>query len=283
VAYESIILGLFTIFRGERLDREKRTISHRLQPRRLHWARPDRERFIPVSERVGDWNWANVQSAGGCCLVVGDQLYFYVSGRRGVPGTTDPGTCSTGLAMLRRDGFVSMSDGSDGRGVRRTETALPRGTRVTRPVTLKGRILFVNARITGEPGRADREGEVIVPTAPRSAFRSAAIERSWRYRGRKRATCRRWRGGRCGFVSRSRTASCTRSGSALRPPAPAGDTWLRGDPALPDWPTSERCSRAGPLLAWCGLDTPTLCVCARELALRPASRPRALPGQTTIC
>ena len=31
----------------------------------------------------GDWNWANVQSAGGGCPVVGDRLYFYVSGRRG--------------------------------------------------------------------------------------------------------------------------------------------------------------------------------------------------------
>ena len=166
VAYESIILGLFTIFRGERLDREKpNDICIGYSRDGFHWARPDRERFIPVSERVGDWNWANVQSAGGCCLVVGDQLYFYVSGRRGVPGTTDPGTCSTGLALLRRDGFVSMSDGSDGSGVRRTETALPRGTLVTRPVTFKGRFLFVNARITGElrVELLDREGEVIAP------------------------------------------------------------------------------------------------------------------------
>ena len=49
-----------------------------------------------------------MQSAGGCCLVVGDQLYFYVSGRQGRPGTSDPGVCSTGLATLRRDGFASM-------------------------------------------------------------------------------------------------------------------------------------------------------------------------------
>jgi len=97
--------------------------------------------------------------------VVGDRLYFYVSGRRGVPGTTDPGTCSTGLAMLRRDGFVSMSDEDDGTGVRRTQTALPRGTLVTRPVTFKGRFLFVNARLTGEMRVEilDREGQVIAP------------------------------------------------------------------------------------------------------------------------
>jgi hypothetical protein len=175
VAYESIILGLFTIFRGERLDREKpNDLCVGYSRDGFHWARPDRERFIPVSERVGDWNWGNVQSAGGCCLVVGDQLYFYVSGRRGVPGTTDPGSCSTGLATLRRDGFVSMSDGGDGTGVSRTDTALPRGTLVTRPVTFKGRFVFVNARITGElrVEILDREGEVI---APYSAERCAPV------------------------------------------------------------------------------------------------------------
>jgi len=31
----------------------------------FHWHRPDREAFIPVSENYGDWNWGNVQSAGG--------------------------------------------------------------------------------------------------------------------------------------------------------------------------------------------------------------------------
>ena len=31
--------------------------------------------FVPCSERRGDWNWGNVQSAGGVCLVVeGDEL-----------------------------------------------------------------------------------------------------------------------------------------------------------------------------------------------------------------
>ena len=166
VAYESIVLGLFTIFRGERLDREKpNDICVGYSRDGFHWARPDREAFIPVSERVGDWNWANVQSAGGCCLVVGDRLYFYVSGRHGVPGTTDPGVCSTGLATLRRDGFASMSDRDDGRGVRRTHTALPRGTLVTRPVTFNGRFLFVNARLAGElrVELLNREGEVLEP------------------------------------------------------------------------------------------------------------------------
>jgi hypothetical protein len=165
VAYESIMLGLFTIFRGERTDREKpNDICVGYSRDGFHWARPDRQRFIAVSERVGDWNWANVQSAGGCCLVVGDRLYFYVSGRRGVPGSSDPGVCSTGLATLRRDGFVSMEDSDDEPGVR-AQLALPRGTLVTRPIVFNGRFLFVNASIAGElrVEVLDKEGGVIAP------------------------------------------------------------------------------------------------------------------------
>jgi hypothetical protein len=165
VAYESILLGLFTIFRGERTDREKpNDLCVGYSRDGFHWARPDRGRFIPVSERVGDWNWANVQSAGGCCVVVGDRLHFYVSGRRGVPGSSDPGVCSTGVAMLRRDGFVSMDDRDDARAVR-SQRQLPPGTLVTRPLVFNGRFLFVNASVAGElrVEILDREGEVIAP------------------------------------------------------------------------------------------------------------------------
>src|SRR5262245_9557191 len=116
VAYESVILGLFGMWRGERYEREKpNDICVGFSRDGFHWDRPERRPFISVSEQVGAWNWANVQSAGGCCLVVGDRLFFYVSGRKGVPGTADPGVCSTGLATLRRDGFASMGDEA-GRG-----------------------------------------------------------------------------------------------------------------------------------------------------------------------
>jgi len=115
-AYESVLLGLFTMWRGEMNDREKpNDICVGFSRDGFHWWRPDRDAFIPVSEHVGDWNWANVQSAGGCCLIAGDTLRFYVSGRAGIPGTSVAGVCSTGLATLRRDGFASM----DGRGVQR--------------------------------------------------------------------------------------------------------------------------------------------------------------------
>src|SRR5205814_10415154 len=110
----------------------------------FHWSRPDRDAFIRVSEHVGDWNWANVQSAGGCCLIAGDTLRFYVSGRAGIPGTSVAGVCSTGLATLRRDGFASM----DGRG-----------TLVTRPLRFSGGHFFVNAARAGGSLRIGVEDE----------------------------------------------------------------------------------------------------------------------------
>jgi hypothetical protein len=165
VAYESLIVGLFTIFRGERGDREKpNEVCVGFSRDGFHWHRPDRTAFLPVSEHVGDWNWANVQSAGGCCLVVGDQLHFYVSGRRGVPGTNAPGICSTGLATLRRDGFASMDDPPPSSLVERIQPSPGPGVLVTRPVRFAGGHLFVNVDAPGGELRVDaldREGRVI--------------------------------------------------------------------------------------------------------------------------
>ncbi len=155
VAYESLMLGLFTIWRGQPRDRAKpNELCVGFSRDGFHWHRPERKPFIPVSEEQGDWNWGNVQSAGGCCLVVGDELYFYVSGRGGVPGSTASGTCTTGLATLRRDGFASLDAGDAG------------GSLTTRPVRFRGRFLFVNAAVPRGELRAevlDASGRVIAP------------------------------------------------------------------------------------------------------------------------
>jgi hypothetical protein len=166
VAYESVLLGLFTMFHGERTDREKpNDVWVGFSRDGFHWDRSNRHAFLPVSEHVGAWNWANVQSAGGGCLIVGDRLHFYVSGRQGVPGTNDPGVCSTGLATLRRDGFASM-ERSTAERVERISASTPPGTLITRPVTFDGRYLFVNANVAGAELRVellDREGRPIPP------------------------------------------------------------------------------------------------------------------------
>jgi hypothetical protein len=166
VAYESVLLGLFTIFRGEDKRREKpNDICLGFSRDGFHWDRSSRDAFIGVSEREGDWNWANVQSAGGCCLIVGDRLYFYVSGRQGIPGTDLPGKCSTGLATLRRDGFASLSDQWPA-GVPR-EIRGDRSSLITWPVKFRGRHLFVNADAGGEirVEILDAAGKVIAPYA----------------------------------------------------------------------------------------------------------------------
>jgi hypothetical protein len=155
VAYESLLLGLFSIWRGQPKDRAKpNEVCLGFSRDGFHWARPDRRAFLPVSEKYGDWNWGNVQSAGGGCLVVGDKLYFYVSGRAGVPGTSSSGVCTTSLATLRRDGFASLD-------AQQTE-----GSVTTRRLRFRGRHLFVNADARAGQLRAevlDADGKTVAP------------------------------------------------------------------------------------------------------------------------
>ncbi len=160
VAYESLMLGLFCIWQGPpNSDCAKFKIQKRnevlvgFSRDGFHWHRPDRRRFLTANETEGAWNWGNVQSVGGCCLVVGDKLYFYVSGRALSDRFWD-GNCNTGLATMRRDGFASMDASSDS------------GTLTTRVVTFKGKYLFVNVDAPKGELHAellDRDGKVISP------------------------------------------------------------------------------------------------------------------------
>src|SRR5262249_48104396 len=158
-----------TMFRGERTEREKpNDVCLGFSRDGFHWDRSNRRAFLPVSERVGAWNWANVQSAGGCCLVMGDRLYFYVSGRQGVPGTNYPRVSRRGVAAPRRGGFASMDRLPSPARVERINDGIPAGTLTTRPVTFSGEHLFVNANVQGAELRVevlDREGRVIPPYA----------------------------------------------------------------------------------------------------------------------
>jgi hypothetical protein len=158
VAYESLLIGLFSIWRGDRNIPPGRPkineVCTGFSRDGFHWSRPDRRAFLPVSERKGDWNWGNVQSAGGCFLVVGDKLYIYHSGRAGVPGKgkVRDTSGSTGLAILRRDGFASLDADEAG------------GTVTTRNVRFHGKHLFVNLEAANGELRAevlDQKGQVI--------------------------------------------------------------------------------------------------------------------------
>ena len=161
--YESLMLGLFSIWQGP----ENREVRDRGIQKRcdvllgfsrdgFHWARPGHDRFISANAQEGAWNWGNIQSVGGGCLVVGDKLYFCVSARPKDP-TGMHGRANTGLAVLRRDGFASVDGDTKG------------GTLTTRPVKFKGKYLFVNADCPEGDLRVevlDREGNAIKPFTP---------------------------------------------------------------------------------------------------------------------
>ena len=146
VAYESLMLGLFQILIDENdvamaAGRPKVTVLKTAFSRDgFHWSRPDHEPFIDATRTVGKWDRGYIQSVGGICAVMKDQLWFWYIGFKGDenrPGHSASlhSDFSTGIAYLRRDGFCSMStDGTSGNS----------GELITRPVTFSGRYLFVN-------------------------------------------------------------------------------------------------------------------------------------------
>lgn len=142
IAYESIMLGLYSVWQGPENGvcaklgiQKKNEIFLGYSRDGFHFSRPSFEPFMAVNETDGAWNWGNMQSINGVPLVVGDSLYFYSSGRQRNKIMWDSYT-STGLATLRRDGFVSMH-GDKG------------GYLTTEKIQFDGKHLFVNADVKG--------------------------------------------------------------------------------------------------------------------------------------
>lgn len=141
IGYESIMLGFYSAWAGPENDickrdgiQKRNVISLGYSRDGFHFARPTHQAFMDVNETEGAWNWGNMQSINGVPLVVGDSLYFYSSGRRLNDIMWDSYT-STGLATLRRDGFVSMQAGKK------------EGTLLTEKLSFDGNYLFVNADV----------------------------------------------------------------------------------------------------------------------------------------
>jgi hypothetical protein len=154
VGYESLMVGLYSIWRGQPDDRGKpNDIVLGYSRDGFHWDRPSRKPFISTDEDLS--KRTNVQPAGGGFLVVGDRLYFYVGARSGSGPRgwgNHSGEDSTYLATLRRDGFASMDAGEN------------EATLLTRPVRFAGRYLFVNANSEAGELRVeaiDSDGRVI--------------------------------------------------------------------------------------------------------------------------
>ena len=146
VGYESIMLGLFQITYGPENDVcETHGVPKitELQPMYsrdgYHFSRPYRDGFIPASLVKGTWDRGYIQSVGGVTIIHRDELWFYYIG---FPGDESPAgepaftngiyrNSGTGIAKLRRDGFVSLNGD---------------GTVLTRPVTFLGKeSMHINA------------------------------------------------------------------------------------------------------------------------------------------
>ncbi|PTX91527.1 glycosyl hydrolase family 32 [Opitutus sp. ER46] len=164
IAYESLILGVFSIHLGPTNEvceagRFPKITELKLGFSRdgFHWDRPNREPFLRASRREGAWNRGYLHCPTGVCVVVGDWLYFPYTGFSGVAPSGWRGMytgASIGLARLRRDGFASMDTGAEG------------GSLTTRPVRFAGERLFVNVACPQGALRVevlDPEGNVIAP------------------------------------------------------------------------------------------------------------------------
>jgi hypothetical protein len=180
--YESLMIGAFSIWQGpsngacRKMGLQKRNdILLGFSRDGFHWDRPHRKRFISCTWEEKNWRFGNVQSVVGGCLVVGDKLYFYFSGRsKPGLGMYDTGKsktgfwdadAATGLATIRRDGFASMDAG------RKTETL------TTRPLTFKGKYLFVNVDCPDGELKAealDRDGKASFPDGQSALMLAAA-------------------------------------------------------------------------------------------------------------
>lgn len=144
IAYESIMLGQYSVWEGpanaaarERGIQKRNEILLGYSRDGFHFSRPSYKPFMGVNEEVADaWNWGNMQSINGTPLIVGDSLYFYSSGRQ-LNNLFWDSQMTTGLATLRRDGFVSLFTGKK------------EGYLLTEPLSFDGRYLFVNADIKG--------------------------------------------------------------------------------------------------------------------------------------
>jgi hypothetical protein len=156
--YESLMLGLFAVYYGPPNEVAERggypkTNDLELAFSRdgLVWERPNRTAFLACSREPGTWNRGYLHANGGLCLIVGNELHFYFTGFSGI--SPKLGGClyagaSTGLAVLRRDGFASLS-GS--------------GYVTTRAVAFAGKYLFVNVKGKLQCEVQDEKGMVIVP------------------------------------------------------------------------------------------------------------------------
>jgi hypothetical protein len=136
--YESMWLGMLGTMRlGDGYGGWKQVdiqLTHSRDGR--NWSRPrQRQPFIPVGASKS-WDADYLGPARPGPVLVGDELWFYYYGHRSTERDKSvPWVFNSGLAKLRRDGFASLNAGKKP------------GQVITRPMTFKGRSLFINAEV----------------------------------------------------------------------------------------------------------------------------------------
>ena len=187
VGYESIMLGLFEVHYGPDnkvcFDTGAPKVTELIpiySRDGFHFSKPSNIPVVQASRTEGAWDRGYVQSVGGVCVVLKDEIRIYYSGVAGDTskgGTGNPNDCqydwmygngACGFATLRRDGFVSLGVEND-------------GNIQTRPLTFKGekKYFFINAR-TAEGGVVkaviqDKKYNAIAESAPFSGDSTCAM------------------------------------------------------------------------------------------------------------
>ena len=143
VAYESVMLGMYSVFMGPPNSVAGKTGLPKLNDLKLgfsrdgfHFSRGSYGDFLASSRRKGSWDYGYLHPANGICTVNGDKLYFYYSAFSGASprfGSHKYSGGAVGVATLRRDGFCAMTAGAAG------------GTLTTEKLQHHGSHFFVNA------------------------------------------------------------------------------------------------------------------------------------------
>ncbi len=160
IGYESIMVGLFQIWRGpenhEVISSGNPKITELIAAYSrdgFYYDRPDRTAFIRAEREDGNWDKGYLFCAPGSMIVKEDEIWFYYGGFSGFRGNLKGGHSNgaIGLAILRRDGFASL----EGKGEMLTRTLTTNGDK---------KHLFVNLDAPAESFRAellDADGNVI--------------------------------------------------------------------------------------------------------------------------
>ncbi len=170
--YETVYLGLLRMFHTSSGAVEIQLASSR---NAKHWDRRIRTPFIPTTPKEGAWDYGNNAPATNPPIRVGDELWFYYSGRS-THHDVVPNTGAIGLGTLRVDGFVSMDAGAS------------EGVLTTKPLRLTGQTLCINADAAGGKLLVEvvgQDGDVVAPfsTANCEPLTSDAIRHAVRWRG----------------------------------------------------------------------------------------------------